>query len=162
MVTYAAPAAIDSFLQSEAARALPDAPRAAARAILERFLACVVDEAGSTPAELDGGGLHFVVGHLLPARFAIGDPLAEHTAPVLHAFLRAQTPPLSPARLAELALALEGTLDEFRESVRTGEAVHHHAHGDVGEAPFVRTEAKVGRNDPCPCGSGRKFKQCCA
>ena len=22
--------------------------------------------------------------------------------------------------------------------------------------------AKVGRNDPCPCGSGRKYKQCCA
>ncbi len=21
---------------------------------------------------------------------------------------------------------------------------------------------KVGRNDPCPCGSGRKYKQCCA
>ncbi|MEY4760861.1 MAG: preprotein translocase subunit SecA [Pseudomonadota bacterium] len=28
------------------------------------------------------------------------------------------------------------------------------------EAPFVRQDAKVGRNDPCPCGSGRKFKQC--
>ena len=26
----------------------------------------------------------------------------------------------------------------------------------------VRHEApKVGRNDPCPCGSGKKFKQCC-
>jgi hypothetical protein len=24
------------------------------------------------------------------------------------------------------------------------------------------TSSKVGRNDPCPCGSGRKFKQCCA
>lgn len=24
-----------------------------------------------------------------------------------------------------------------------------------------RTEPKIGRNDPCPCGSGRKFKQCC-
>ncbi len=24
-----------------------------------------------------------------------------------------------------------------------------------------RDEPKVGRNDPCPCGSGRKFKQCC-
>jgi uncharacterized protein len=23
-----------------------------------------------------------------------------------------------------------------------------------------RVEAKVGRNDPCPCGSGRKFKKC--
>ncbi|MCL1843781.1 MAG: preprotein translocase subunit SecA [Defluviitaleaceae bacterium] len=27
--------------------------------------------------------------------------------------------------------------------------------------PTRRTEAKVGRNDPCPCGSGKKFKQCC-
>ena len=27
--------------------------------------------------------------------------------------------------------------------------------------PFVRDGQKVGRNDPCPCGSGKKFKQCC-
>jgi preprotein translocase subunit SecA len=27
-------------------------------------------------------------------------------------------------------------------------------------APFVRAGEKVGRNDPCPCGSGKKFKQC--
>jgi len=27
--------------------------------------------------------------------------------------------------------------------------------------PFVREEPKVGRNDPCPCGSGRKHKRCC-
>jgi hypothetical protein len=26
---------------------------------------------------------------------------------------------------------------------------------------YVRTEAKVGRNDLCPCGSGKKFKKCC-
>ena len=26
--------------------------------------------------------------------------------------------------------------------------------------PFTRTDKKVGRNDPCPCGSGKKFKQC--
>ena len=26
--------------------------------------------------------------------------------------------------------------------------------------PFVREGVKVGRNDPCPCGSGKKFKQC--
>jgi hypothetical protein len=28
-------------------------------------------------------------------------------------------------------------------------------------APFLRTEKPVGRNDPCPCGSGKKFKKCC-
>jgi preprotein translocase subunit SecA len=27
-------------------------------------------------------------------------------------------------------------------------------------APFVREDIKVGRNEPCPCGSGKKFKQC--
>lgn len=27
--------------------------------------------------------------------------------------------------------------------------------------PIVRAEAKIGRNDPCPCGSGRKYKRCC-
>ena len=26
--------------------------------------------------------------------------------------------------------------------------------------PFVRDMAKVGRNDPCPCGSGKKYKVC--
>ncbi len=30
----------------------------------------------------------------------------------------------------------------------------------VAAAPFVRSGQKVGRNDPCPCGSGKKYKQC--
>ena len=28
-------------------------------------------------------------------------------------------------------------------------------------APIRRSEKPVGRNDPCPCGSGKKFKKCC-
>ena len=32
----------------------------------------------------------------------------------------------------------------------------------LGDMPtFLRTMPKIGRNDPCPCGSGRKFKHCC-
>src|SRR5262249_7252756 len=27
--------------------------------------------------------------------------------------------------------------------------------------PFERTDPRVGRNDLCPCGSGKKFKKCC-
>ena len=27
--------------------------------------------------------------------------------------------------------------------------------------PVERKEEKIGRNDPCPCGSGLKYKQCC-
>jgi len=54
----------------------------------------------------------------------------------------------------------------------------HYQHADYGEAmeeasesetavatapkaqPFVRQGQKIGRNDPCPCGSGKKYKQC--
>ena len=50
---------------------------------------------------------------------------------------------------------------------------NQHAHGDEGhvhgpgcshhhaQAPIVRESAKIGRNDPCTCGSGKKFKKCC-
>ena len=31
----------------------------------------------------------------------------------------------------------------------------------VGKAPVRRAEKKIGPNDPCPCGSGRKYKHCC-
>ncbi len=59
------------------------------------------------------------------------------------------------------------------EAARTTENVQYH-HADYDEAlaqsdetgsgdehePFVRDGKKIGRNDPCPCGSGRKYKQC--
>ncbi len=37
----------------------------------------------------------------------------------------------------------------------------HHHHGQKEIAPIVRGGPKIGRNDPCPCGSGKKFKKCC-
>jgi SEC-C motif-containing protein len=35
--------------------------------------------------------------------------------------------------------------------------------GDAPRAaePYRRTQARIGRNDPCHCGSGKKFKKCC-
>ena len=36
-----------------------------------------------------------------------------------------------------------------------------HGDGTVKRRPVVRTAKKVGRNDPCPCGSGKKYKNCC-
>ena len=33
--------------------------------------------------------------------------------------------------------------------------------GNVKPMTVVREGAKIGRNDPCPCGSGKKYKKCC-
>ena len=35
------------------------------------------------------------------------------------------------------------------------------AGGQVNPKPVQRQVEKVGRNEPCPCGSGKKFKKCC-
>ena len=37
------------------------------------------------------------------------------------------------------------------------------SHGDDSASPTTvrRKEKKVGRNAPCPCGSGKKYKKCC-
>jgi SEC-C motif-containing protein len=33
--------------------------------------------------------------------------------------------------------------------------------GRMSHKPFRREQPKIGRNDPCPCGSGKKYKKCC-
>ena len=44
-------------------------------------------------------------------------------------------------------------------SARRGNGVAA-AEGATGSSPFVRAARKVGRNEPCPCGSGKKYKHC--
>lgn len=59
-------------------------------------------------------------------------------------------------------------IDEHCEQVRIAlKALFYYTRGIVQKpfstsniVPFTR-EAKVGRNEPCPCGSGKKYKKCC-
>ena len=48
-----------------------------------------------------------------------------------------------------------------RSRFRKDDGAWFYVDGDmVKPRPKVRDEAKVGRNEPCPCGSGKKFKKC--
>jgi len=49
------------------------------------------------------------------------------------------------------------------EDARKNEAVSYgtNDYDPYLDEPYVRAEVKVGRNDPCPCGSGKKYKKCC-
>ncbi|MFI5330952.1 MAG: SEC-C metal-binding domain-containing protein, partial [Desulfobaccales bacterium] len=51
---------------------------------------------------------------------------------------------------------------EIPEEARPQEQPMFFSHGDSGPAqPQQRQQKKTGRNDPCPCGSGKKYKKCC-
>ncbi len=70
----------------------------------------------------------------------------------------------------------ETGLVEFKASyLQNGEELRHHEvsyfkrvggswffdEGYPARDTYVRKEPKIGRNDPCPCGSGKKYKKCC-
>jgi preprotein translocase subunit SecA len=48
-----------------------------------------------------------------------------------------------------------------RQSSQQGDGEQAPDEGPRITIPLKREMPKVGRNDPCPCGSGKKFKQCC-
>lgn len=55
------------------------------------------------------------------------------------------------------------TKDEPEKEVveKKPELILNSGGGSEGNQPNRRDSPKVGRNDPCPCGSGKKYKQCC-
>jgi preprotein translocase subunit SecA len=67
-------------------------------------------------------------------------------------------------KLFTIEMAREGVVEEMQVQRRPQRMVLSHG-GDVGEQARVTTVkregSKVGRNDPCPCGSGKKYKRCC-
>jgi preprotein translocase subunit SecA len=59
------------------------------------------------------------------------------------------------ASVHDVAAPIEEVADDYQTNApEPGEP-------DKAVAPIVNNNPKVGRNDPCPCGSGKKFKKCC-
>ena len=86
-----------------------------------------------------------------------GQALQQRTggaqAAVASAAARASEPP--PQRLPDVARQLE------RKQQRQQKDLQYQTGAAQAEPPKpVRAAAKVGRNDPCPCGSGKKYKKC--
>jgi preprotein translocase subunit SecA len=74
----------------------------------------------------------------------------------------AEQPPLAP--LAPQEQEFEFKHEEFRGLDAPGEdELAETAAGgrDEQHQPYVREQRKIGRNEPCPCGSGKKYKHCC-
>lgn len=59
----------------------------------------------------------------------------------------------------------KGVRKEHRESakfIKDSETWYFEKGEPVKPKQFIRSTAKTGRNNPCPCGSGKKYKKCCA
>ena len=65
-------------------------------------------------------------------------------------------------KLFRIQLAREDDVERMEEQQRRRRIEFNRVGGeDQMRKPVIRQEKKVGRNDPCPCGSGQKYKKCC-
>jgi len=69
----------------------------------------------------------------------------------------------SVKRLFSVQVVTQEAVEKFeqKEQKKEAEVQKNTTAPTLEKEPVKRTAPKIGRNDPCPCGSGKKFKQCC-
>jgi preprotein translocase subunit SecA len=67
----------------------------------------------------------------------------------------------SPERLREIRAAEEARRRALERQISEQHANANAPGAEPGQQTVQRDGRKVGRNEPCPCGSGKKFKKCC-
>lgn len=139
---------VGDFASGEVIRTFPSAVQEHAQELLTALLSRACDLRGSDPSQLS------------EAELKAG--LLEGAASVMVTkSVRVQVPALCGAFLGELEregrLAGGRSLGRFVKAL--GRAYDERASGSA--TPARRPGPKIGLNDPCPCGSGVKFKKCC-
>jgi hypothetical protein len=139
---------VSDFCQTDTIRRFTPNIREVADEILITFLAACCEPRNIEPADIEQADIRAAI--LGPvARLAIAEKL------------RPEVPELCGALLG--ALETQGRLSggcglgAFAGALR--EAYLEAASGKP--KPITRPGSKIGRNDPCPCGSGKKYKKCC-
>ncbi|MBD5646820.1 MAG: preprotein translocase subunit SecA [Desulfovibrio sp.] len=93
------------------------------------------------------------------------DMLFQIRESVFRALTRVRVQLVSPEEEeARAAAEREAIAREFRHREEPAELSYSGGGDTAAEAPArkpVRAAPRVGRNDPCPCGSGKKYKKCC-
>ena len=151
---------VAGFLDSTHGRAIvgvrPTELRRAALLIVESL----TRDLGVRPNRADGDVARQLLQDILPRKLGSNDPLVARMPEVIRGFFSH----LFDAEMVASQYEIEVALAEFDDDGFAG-AVKAVAPGErIGST--TKTVAgrgeKVGRNDPCPCGSGKKFKKCCA
>lgn len=144
------------FLDSFEARSLGHVPDLRRAAVL--MVSTALDDLGVQPRLLDGDQVGILLLELIVRKLGLNDPLLPFFPAIARAFFShlSATELMPCAFEIEMRLAsIEGDFLEAAQAVRPEQRI-------LGPTSTIREKgSKVGRNEPCPCGSGKKFKQCC-
>jgi preprotein translocase subunit SecA len=65
------------------------------------------------------------------------------------------------SRLLRIQIRAAEAAEELPVKAKSVPLAYSGSGGAASPAPSQKNSAKIGRNDPCPCGSGKKYKRCC-
>ena len=88
-----------------------------------------------------------------------GVMLSRYKTQVVNILLRIQI--RTPEEIAAIEAERQRQAELESQSATTNKEETQEEKKQDKAVPFTRNGQKVGRNDPCPCGSGKKFKNCC-
>ena len=126
----------------------PPPVQGVAQEVLETLLTTACARRGVEPAELDEADLkHALLEHV--ARLVI----AADARPFVPSLCRSYLEDLQRQGRLGSGQTLGRYVGALKEAFVTADPLH--------PPSFKRPGEKIGSNDPCPCGSGKKFKKCC-
>jgi len=137
------------FADTPAFGALAPAEKDAAVPLVAEFLRAACEAEGTGPDEVGEAGFRAAMLDRLPA-LELPVEVRSRAPEIVALFIEALQ---AQGRHSGGAAFVRALAPAYLERLRPG--------GGVRIPPVRRGTAPIGRNDPCPCGSGKKFKKCC-
>ncbi|MAG32765.1 MAG: hypothetical protein CL908_17940 [Deltaproteobacteria bacterium] len=129
------------------------------REALELLVFVMAHDVALPPDELDQDAVTTLLTTLLPGRLSGGESYRKDLPDLLDDFLMT----VAAAEVAGEAWAWSSAIDAarggFLETLSDPDRATPAAR--PSHQPYQRPGTRLGRNDPCPCGSGKKYKHCC-
>lgn len=149
-----------SFRDSDAGRRAHERLGSSLTPVLELFVAVCAEDLAAQPRDVDGERVREMLSTWIPARLGGSESYVREVPDLLEEFLLfaiAQQPGVSPF---EIVTAVGAARTAFGAACANPSRARRGS--DAPSKPFKRPGTKLGRNDPCFCGSGKKYKACCA
>lgn len=130
-----------------------DAPlKEHAMAICEAFLHAACDHPEIAPSEINEDAVrHAMLDHM--PEVDVPEEIRPRLPEIIAAFLGSLEEAGRLAGGRTLGLQATALSQAYRERCKPG--------GGLRVPPIRNAAPKISRNDPCPCGSGKKYKKCC-
>ena len=149
-----------AFMKKPAARPLLEKNEDDLKIITRLFLECIYIHHDQVPKDLDPSEFRSVVLDTLPRRFDGKEKFLGMVPAVVRAYityLDGETELTDPGGFGKVLDELDKKFEKAVKKVKEKDRIPK----DDSAGQLKKADKKVGRNDPCPCGSGKKYKKCC-